>query len=1201
MANKVWVAVVPNTKNFASDLRKFLNRIEKTLELIVDVRADTRRAEEEVRASVERMSAHTAVINVDADTSRAERRVKDVSESRDATVNVDADTGLATAQIAAVSRRRKVELVLSVTKGSLATVGTALAALSGARVAQSALSNIGDALSNLDRSVPAIAGLALTIGSIGSLALSSVSGIVTLGASLAPLAALVAPLPGLLLAGVAAAGVFAAAMVDAGTQLGSLKGGFSALQDSISGAFWERAKQPILDLVNGVLPSLQSGLTNVASSLGSWSASVAASFQAAFSPEVVGTITGQLASAIDASKRGTDAFASSIATLGTFSAQYLPGIGNWFSDISIRFNGFIQTVTSNGQLAGWVQEATAVLGQLGAVFSNTFGILGNIADAAFAAGGSGLQTLAGALATINQVTAGPVFQGALTTFFEGAAAGASGLAAALGPIGGMFVALAPALAGALAGLGATAGALVSGIASALSQPVVATGIESAVSGIATAVQGILPALPALGTAFGTLMGVVGQLASQLGPVLGAALSAVAPVITSLGVALQPVIATLGPALVAVISAVAPVVSQLAAAFMPLITAVLPLLQAALGVILPIISALVPVITALIPPIVSVVNVIASALAPILSALGPLITTALQAVIPIVMQLAGVFTQLMPTLLQIIPPVVQIATTIGSLLIPIFQAILPVVSAVISAVVPIVQSLVTVITGVVNIVAGLLSGNFSQAWKGAQQVVSGVWGVITSVISGAINIVRSVITAGLNVVRSVFSSVFGALGGLVSGAMSAIGGAVSSGVSAVIGFFSAMPGRIVGALSGLASMLVGVGQNLMQGFINGVSGFAGRMIAAVTAPIQGAINAAKGLLGIHSPSRVFRQIGDYVGQGLVQGLNGSRKGVEDASRRMSNAVGSAFESKVLSETQAAGAYRAIAAANSALGALADQRAKLADRVKTATKKLKDAQKSYTDFRESTKKAISNFDVTKSKTGDGAIEALQQQLADVKKYTSVLSKLRKAGLDATSYRQFISAGVSALPLAQDLLAGGRDDIKKVASLQGQLSKASGKFATSAADDLYGAGVNAAKGLVKGLQSQQASIAKQMDRIAQTMVGSVKRALGIHSPSRVFQNEVGRQIVAGLALGVSGNAGMAYSALDDLVGYVPAASLSRVASTPFGSAAAGAAGFPESITLLDADGSILARTRVIASDTVTSSNRARATALQAGTRRK
>lgn len=828
MANKVWVAVVPNTKNFASDLRKFLNRVEKTLELIVDVRADTRAAEDEVRASVERMSRNTATITVDADTSRAEHRVKEAADNRDATINVDADTGLASAQIALASRRRTVELVLEVSKSSLVKVGTALSALSGARVLQSTFSSLGSTLSNLDRSVPAISGLALSIGSIGSLALSSVSGLVTMGAALAPLAALAAPLPGLLLAGGAAIGVFAAAMKDAGTQLGSLKGGFAGLQDSISGAFWEQAKQPILDLVNGVLPSLKSGLTDVASSLGSWSSSVAKSFQAAFPADVIGTITGGLSAAIVASTQGTDAFAQSLASLGTFAAQYLPGIGNWFSDISIQFNDFIQTVVSNGQLAGWVQEASAVLGQLGAVASNAFGIVGNVADAAFAAGGSGLQTLASALAAINQVTSTPVFQGALTTIFEGAAEGASGLAAALGPIGQMFVGLAPALSSALAGLGATAGDLLGGIAAALNQPVVADGITAAVAGINTAVQGLLPALPSLGTAFGAVMGVVGQLAGQLGPVLGAALSAIAPLISNLAVAITPVIQMLGPALTQAITMLAPLVVQLAQAFAPLVTAVLPVLSALLAAVMPAITALLPAFTAL------------------------------------------------------IPIVVQIVQALSAALIPVIQALMPVVMAVVNAIVPIIQSLATVIQGVVNVIAGLLTGNFSQAWQGAQQIVSGVWNTITSVISGAISIVGSVITAGLSIVRTVFSTVFSGISSLVSGAVSGIVGAVrgmasgiGAGVSSAVSFFTSLPGKITGALAGAGSWLVSVGKNIIQGLLSGLKSMGSAILSAVTAPIKSAIDGAKSLLGIHSPSRVFRdEIGKQLVAGFALGITGN---------------------------------------------------------------------------------------------------------------------------------------------------------------------------------------------------------------------------------------------------------------------------------------------------------------------------------------
>lgn len=1181
MANKVWVAVVPNTKNFASDLRKFLNRVEKTLELHVDVRADTRRAEDEVRSSVERMARSTATINVDADTAHAERKIKDLTDSRDATVNVDADTGLASAQIAAVSRRRKVELAVQVSKSSLATVGTALAALSGARVAQSALSNIGDTLSNLDRSVPAIAGLAMTIGSLGSVALSSVSGLVTMGAALAPLGALVAPLPGLLIAGGAAIGVFAAAMADAGTQLGSLKGGFSALQDSISGAFWEQAKQPILDLVNGVLPSLQSGLTKVASSLGSWSSSVAKSFQAAFPASVIGTITGGLSAAIDASTQGTDAFAASLASLSTFAAQYLPGIGNWFSDISIQFNDFIQRVTSSGELAGWVQEAGVVLGQLGAVFSNTFGILGNIADAAFAAGGSGLQTLANSLGAINQVTSTPVFQGALTTLFQGAAEGAAGLAAALGPIGGALAGLAPALSGALAGLGATAGDLIGGIVSALNQPMVATGLTDLVAGINAGVQGLLPSLPALASAFGSVMSVVGTLAGILGPVLGAALGTLAPLLTSLATAIQPVIAMLGPALTSAITALAPMVMSLASAFMPIVSAILPVLSTALAAVVPLIASLTPVFTTLV-----------AALAPLVTAILPLFQAALAIVLPVIQAL-------MPAIAALIPPIVQVATIVAQVLTVAFQAITPVIMAVVSAVVPIIQSLATIISGVVNVISGLLSGNFSQAWRGAQQIVSGVWGVITGVVSGAIGIVRSVITAGVNAVRSVISSVFGGLGGIVRGAMSAMGSAVSSGISTVMSFFSSLPGKITSALSSFGSLLVSVGRNLMQGFINGVSGFAGRMISAVTAPIKGAIDGAKSLLGIHSPSRVFRQIGDYVGQGLVQGLKGSTSGVQRASRSMSNAVASAFESKKITRAQANALNRAIGSGNAQLTKLAAQRGSIATRLAAANKQLTAAQTAKTKYRDSVLSGLTKVDVTSSKTGDGLVASLQKQLADTKTFTATMAKLRKAGLDAASYKQFIAKGVDALPLAQDLLAGGKGQIKQVASLQGQLSQASTSFANSAANDLYGAGVNAAKGLVNGLKSQQGAIAKQMQTIANTMTRSVKRALGIHSPSRVFRDEVGRQIVAGLALGINGNASSAHSALDDLVGYVPSAALSRAATFPAAAAGGAAGGLPESITLVDADGSILTRAKVIATSAVTASRQKVGTSLQTGSR--
>jgi phage-related protein len=338
---------------------------------------------------------------------------------------------------------------------------------------------------------------------------------------------------------------------------------------------------------------------------------------------------------------------------------------------------------------------------------------------------------------------------------------------------------------------------------------------------------------------------------------------------------------------------------------------------------------------------------------------------------------------------------------------------------------------------------------------------------------------------------------------------------------------------------------------MQGFINGVSGFASKMISAVTAPIKGAIDGAKSLLGIHSPSRVFRQIGDYVGQGLVQGLKGSTSGVQSAARSMSNAIATAFETKKITAAQTNALNRTVGAGTAQLTKLAAARGSVATRLKAATKALTDAEATRSKYQASVMQSLQTTNVAESNTGAGAIAALTRQLQQTKQFTSVMSQLRKAGLDATSYQQLIAKGVDALPLATSLLQGGSAQIKQVASLQGQLSKASTSFASSAANDLYGAGVNAAKGLVKGLQSQQAAIGKQMQTIANSMVSSVRRALGIHSPSRVMARDVGRWIPAGIGVGVERNAGDYQSSLDRMLGYVPSASLTRSMSLPSGAA--------------------------------------------------
>lgn len=75
-----------------------------------------------------------------------------------------------------------------------------------------------------------------------------------------------------------------------------------------------------------------------------------------------------------------------------------------------------------------------------------------------------------------------------------------------------------------------------------------------------------------------------------------------------------------------------------------------------------------------------------------------------------------------------------------------------------------------------------------------------------------------------------------------------------------------------------------------------------------------------------------------------------------------------------------------------------------------------------------------------------------------------------------------------------------------------------------------MDAASGLVKGLQKQEKAIAAEMDKIAKKMANAIKKSLKIKSPSRVFM-EVGDFTAQGLVAGLQNATGMVEKASADM----------------------------------------------------------------------
>ncbi len=72
---------------------------------------------------------------------------------------------------------------------------------------------------------------------------------------------------------------------------------------------------------------------------------------------------------------------------------------------------------------------------------------------------------------------------------------------------------------------------------------------------------------------------------------------------------------------------------------------------------------------------------------------------------------------------------------------------------------------------------------------------------------------------------------------------------------------------------------------------------------------------------------------------------------------------------------------------------------------------------------------------------------------------------------------------------------------------------------------------QGLANGIRNGISSVVNAARNLVSNAVQGAKDALGIHSPSRVFKNEVGKQIVQGIIVGIKADASEAYSTIKDL----------------------------------------------------------------------
>lgn len=256
------------------------------------------------------------------------------------------------------------------------------------------------------------------------------------------------------------------------------------------------------------------------------------------------------------------------------------------------------------------------------------------------------------------------------------------------------------------------------------------------------------------------------------------------------------------------------------------------------------------------------------------------------VLPAIDQLSPAFNDFFGAIQTAQPLLEFIANIIGvglaaaiSTAIKLFAAITEVVAFVITGFAQLYEDISGFVTGVVQFFTVDLPNGINMLVQWFAQLPGNIAGFLSTVIANVAawvaNMASNAVSAGSRFISGIagfISALPGNVASWLSGVISTVVGWVSQFASNATSAASQFASNLIDGLASIPGQVTSIGSNIIQGMVNGVTDAAGSLIDSVKGAVDDAIDAAKNLLGIHSPSRVFRKIGQYTMQGAALGVD-----------------------------------------------------------------------------------------------------------------------------------------------------------------------------------------------------------------------------------------------------------------------------------------------------------------------------------------
>ena len=325
----------------------------------------------------------------------------------------------------------------------------------------------------------------------------------------------------------------------------------------------------------------------------------------------------------------------------------------------------------------------------------------------------------------------------------------------------------------------------------------------------------------------------------------------------------------------------------------------------------------------------------------------------------------------------------------------------------------------------------------------------------------------------------------------------------------------------------------IGVNIVKGIQDGILSWWDNLVSSVQEKVNGMISTVKSLLGIHSPSKVFSEIGVNVCAGLAQGLTKGDRQVKNAAKTV---VASVTDSTTELEGQVTRTVETVTQ-QMASGAMQQKQVITETSRQLVGGVLKDI-KTITEIDEKGKKTVKQTMETVRETAKTVTSTFDTLVDGVKTTTQTVTETLTDGTETQkkviteTYDDVVDGALVTVERVKTIAADGTEQVaeqvKKSAAdtldgLWKELQEKANEGVLGTFDDLYsavknqdwlGVGEWVAATLYNGLTGDQK---KQIEDYALGLVGKINGVLGQYQQQIAAKAwDIGTQICSGLTNG-------------------------------------------------------------------------------------